>query len=169
MNQSDLNQWLASNPDLSIDGEPPPKRRKRKTGTSTNAPKQKPTRREIGRAGGSLTLTLDGVRPESINGFRYAHWGEFDQYKEDCYQFVRLAMSGDERPFACVVDIDVVAYFDAGPQDSDNIFSKYYIDAVRHFGIIGDDNMAHVRKTLTWSQMDTERPRVEIVIRSVDG
>ena len=169
MRQSDLTQWLANNPELSIDGEPAPKRRKRKTGTNTNAPKQKPTRGRIGRAGGSLTLTLEGARPLSINQVVGAHWSLCNRYKNECYEAVRLAMSGDERPFACVVDIDIIAYFDASPQDSDNIFGKYYIDALRHFGIIGDDDMAHVRKTLTWSQMDKERPRVEIVIRSVGG
>ena len=75
-------------------------------------------------------------------------------------------MTGEEQMFDVLVDITITAYFDKRPLDASNICAKLYEDAIKGWLIV-DDSPKYVRSVRTVSEIDKQRPRVEIEVAEV--
>ena len=115
-----------------------------------------------------LKIVMPDERPMSANKIKGAHWAVSNKYKKACYLALRQALTMEEPQFTELVDIHITAYFDNKPQDGDNIHTKYYIDALRYYGIIADDEGRHVRWSASRAEVDAGDPWVEVLITVVD-
>lgn len=118
-----------------------------------------------------IVITLPKERPVSWNLFYSAtHWQVRKDTANRVHDLVRYSLyelgyrthHGD-KIIREKVDIEVVAYLDRSPIDSDNICDKLYIDALKEYLLL-DDNPKYVGRTSTRSEMDKVNPRVEIHI-----
>src|SRR5690348_3604107 len=95
-----------------------------------------------GRCGMSneLVLVLDGERPASENVFwSGGHWRERREFAARAHLVVRAALGGEPARITRCVDIEIVAYFDKYPLDSDNICGKPYVDGLVRAGLLVND------------------------------
>ena len=116
---------------------------------------------------GALTIILHGHRSPSQNTYYSApHWSVRSRLARQIHDTVRrrLMAMGIEMGTTCnrLVDIEVIAYFDQRPLDSDNVCSKLYIDALRGW-LLEDDSPRWVRRVTTESRVSMD-PRVEITL-----
>lgn len=113
------------------------------------------------------------IRAESENKiWSGCHWSKRKEYAD----FVKLAVfqeinSLKHKQFTDVVDIRVYAYFSKRPQDSENVCSKPFIDALTKQGALGhyiliDDSIKYVRD-VTRRSIKSDKDYVEIYIKSV--
>jgi hypothetical protein len=107
---------------------------------------------------GELILVLNDYALPSWQGF-YAggHWTERTQKVADALVAVKAALAewaitnGGAFPhFSARVDVTIVCYRYRTPTDSDNVCDKLVIDALKHTGVLDEDDTEHVRycKTL---------------------
>jgi Holliday junction resolvase RusA-like endonuclease len=115
-----------------------------------------------------LRLVLDGERPKSWN-LLYAgtHWRVRKQEADRVHLLVLAALGGRPARLTRTVDIEIVAFFKGKPLDSDNICGKMYIDGLIYAGLLVNDTRAYVRRFSTQSEVDRDKPRVEITIREI--
>lgn len=122
----------------------------------------------------ALHLVLDGERPPSWNQF-YAcgHWSIRKAAKDRVTLRVRAALpravvDGVGFPVVGPVRITVAAYFARRPLDVDNVCTKLYVDALKNWVIV-DDDPAYVVAVVPVVRVDRERPRVEIIVETVES
>lgn len=120
------------------------------------------------RQASSKTLVLEGERAFSWNTmYSGIHWTKRKAEVDRVKLVVRAALTGDETPFERSVDIYTTAYYDEQPADSDNVWDKPYIDALKGW-LLKDDNRRWVRWAASRADVDKTRPRVEIQITEVE-
>lgn len=120
----------------------------------------------------SVVLVLEGELPLSWNKLYSGtlHWTQRSEEKNRVRLTVRTAFDPQKASlFTVPVTIGVYAYYDDKRRllDADNIASKFYIDALIGW-YIEDDTPEYVKRVCTSSQMDRDRPRVEIHITPVN-
>lgn len=116
-----------------------------------------------------VLIVLEGERPWSMNQYYSGkHWAKRNAETSRVHQVVREQIDPETvRMFNGRVDINMTAYFKGNTQDSGNVCTKAYVDALIGW-MIEDDNIQHVRRVTTESRKDNARPRVEIEVVAVD-
>lgn len=115
-----------------------------------------------------VQIVLEGERPLSTNQYYTGkHWSIRSAETNRVKLLVREQIDPETvQMFGCRVDIVMVAYFKGNTQDSGNVSTKPYIDALIGW-LIKDDSIKYVRRVTTESRKDNRRPRVEIEIVAV--
>ncbi len=115
-----------------------------------------------------VLIVLEGERPVSTNEYYTGmHWNKRNTETNRVKLLMREQIDPDTvRMFDGRVDITMTAYFKGNTQDSGNVSSKPYIDAIIGW-YIEDDSIQYVRRVATESRKDNARPRVEIEIVAV--
>lgn len=115
-----------------------------------------------------VLIVLEGERPISMNDYYSGkHWSKRSAETNRVKMLVRGQIDPDMvRPFGGPVDITMTAYFKGNTQDSGNVCTKPYIDALIGW-YFEDDSIQYVRRVTTESRKDNKRPRVEIGIEVV--
>ena len=100
----------------------------------------------------SLTITLADERAPSWNKM-YAgiHWSKRVEMIQAVWWKLYAALPHSAQMFAVPVDVSIVATYKGRTVDSDNIFSKGYIDAMKG-KLIRDDDPRYVRRVTTESR-----------------
>jgi hypothetical protein len=107
-------------------------------------------------------ITIQGIRPESWNKFYSGqHWAVRKEEVDKIKALVRAEIDPEQPPMRIPVVIQVYAYFENKPQDSDNIWDKPFIDGLKGWWI-PDDDRASVRDVRVRSLVDKRNPRVVI-------
>ncbi len=116
-----------------------------------------------------VLIVLEGERPWSMNQYYSGqHWAKRNAETNRVHLAVRQQIDPETvRMFNGRVDINMVAYFKGNTQDSGNVCTKAYVDALIGW-LIEDDNIQHVRRVATESRKDNKRPRVEIEVVAFD-
>lgn len=112
-------------------------------------------------------ITFENHRPISWNDFYSGkHYGQRKQEKDDIVQLMRAQLTGDEVPYPEPVDITFICEMTGNLTDADNVCPKYYIDALRHWHILHDDNPAHVAsyRSIPLRAEKGSSPRLSILI-----
>lgn len=114
----------------------------------------------------AVRIVLENERPKSWNTFWAGeHWTTRKDEKDRVAWLVRSEIDPEAATvFDAPVEIEVIAYYDSRPADSDNVCDKPYIDALIGW-YIEDDSPEYVDAAITRSRLDTDNPRVEIIIR----
>ena len=116
-------------------------------------------------------ITLHDERPMTMNGFYSGrHWAVRKNENDRVHALVAAHLPRDKQgnkitlPFRWTpVDIVCTVYFKGRMQDSGNISTKPYIDAL--IGeLIADDTPEYVHSVTTASYKDNDSPRYEIRI-----
>ena len=95
------------------------------------------------------------------------HWAKRNAETQRVKLLVREQIDPETvRMFNGRVDITMTAYFKGNTQDSGNVCTKSYIDALIGW-LIEEDDIKHVRRVVTESRKDNKRPRVEIELTAV--
>ncbi len=118
----------------------------------------------------AVIITIPNESPISWNKFYSGkHWAVRKQEADRVHQLVRGCIDPDAIPFAGLVNIIITAYFPNKRllQDPDNICCKLYIDGLKWW-VIADDDTKHVRSVLAISELDREKPRIEIVVSEAE-
>lgn len=115
-----------------------------------------------------VLIVLEGERPISTNDYYTGkHWSVRSAETNRVKLLMREQIDPETtRMFDGRVDIIMTAYFKGNPQDSGNVSSKPYVDALIGW-YIEDDGIKYVRRVSTESRKDNKRPRVEIEIVAV--
>ena len=115
-----------------------------------------------------VKIILEGERPLSTNDYYTGkHWSKRSAETNRVKLVVREQIDPEvAHMFTSRVDILVTAYFMGNTQDSGNVSTKPYIDALIGW-YIEDDDIKHVRRVTTESRKDNKRPRVEIELIAV--
>jgi hypothetical protein len=115
-----------------------------------------------------VLIVLEGERPISTNDYYTGkHWSVRSAETNRVKLLMREQIDPNTvRMFDGRVDITMTAYFKGNTQDSGNVSSKPYIDALIGW-YIGDDSIQYVRRVSTESRKDNDSPRVEIEIVAV--
>jgi Holliday junction resolvase RusA-like endonuclease len=116
-----------------------------------------------------MQIILEDERPHTWNkiyGGKW-HWSDRREYVNAVHMLVDAAVreiNPSVETYRTRVHIKVIAYFDKYPHDPDNIPAKLYIDGLRHAGVIENDTRKYVASVTMVSEIDRDRPRVEIFI-----
>lgn len=115
-----------------------------------------------------VLIVLEGERPLSMNDYYSGkHWSNRHTETKRVKLLVREQIDpATARMFDGPVDITMTAYFKGNTQDSGNVCTKPYIDALIGW-YIEDDSIQYVRRVTTESRKDNKRPRVEIEVVAV--
>ncbi len=115
-----------------------------------------------------VLIVLEGERPISTNDYYTGkHWSVRSAETNRVKLLMREQIDPEAvRMFDGRVDITMTAYFKGNTQDSGNVSSKPYIDALIGW-YIEDDSIRYVRRVATESRKDNKRPRVEIEVVAV--
>lgn len=116
-----------------------------------------------------MKLVLPNERPVSLNSY-YAgmHWTKRKAEADRVHWLVYAAVvTAKAVVFKKRVDIVVTAYFKNRQQDASNIMGKMYEDGLKG-RVIVDDTPQYVRSMKTVSEVDKEKPRVEIEITEIE-
>lgn len=115
-----------------------------------------------------VLIVLDGERPWSMNQYYSGkHWSKRSDETNRVKALVREQIDPNvARHFDGPVDITMTAYFKGNTQDSGNVCTKPYIDALIGW-YFEDDSIQYVRRVVTESRKDNKRPRVEIEVVAI--
>ena len=115
----------------------------------------------------TVTLNLPSERPLSWNkAYAGQHWTQRKAEVERIRLAVREQIDPDAvEPFAVPVDVTITVFFASRPLDADNIPGKLYIDALKGWLLV-DDDQQHVLSVRTVTALDKAAPRVVIRIAS---
>lgn len=114
-----------------------------------------------------MIIILENHRPKSWNEFWSGkHWSKRNEWGHVIHALVRGNLSPDSVIFDKPVSITVMAYFDKHPQDSSNICTKPYIDALIGW-LITDDSPKYVPSVTSESYVDKLNPRVVIEVKEI--
>jgi hypothetical protein len=121
------------------------------------------------------TITIPNERAPGWNAVSRMHWAAQRKRNQEVWLAVRAAV-GSECQLVCVpVDIHIVATFKGNPLDSDNVCSKFLIDAIKSKRlpdgsvdqrILRDDDPRYVRRVTTESKRGKHN-QVEIILTEV--
>lgn len=112
-------------------------------------------------------IIIQDEKPLSWNTmYAGVHWSVRSAEKERV-RYMVLASASHPKMFTTRVDIFITAYFQGKQFDSDNIFDKVYVDALKGL-YVPDDTPKYVRYVGTRSEKDANNPRLEIEIIEAD-
>lgn len=87
----------------------------------------------------AITITINDFRVPGWNTIMRMHWTEQARRNDEAWMLARVAMGNrDWRELDYPVDVHVIATFKGNALDSDNICTKFLIDAIKTKKVKGE-------------------------------
>ena len=117
--------------------------------------------------GGCVWISIPEI-PPSLNVWSRWHWAKRNRYLNELSRNMTWLAKYAKLPRYDRATVQVVYYFgDLRPRDKDNYSGKFLLDALRHGGIIAEDNSAVLGLPEPDFRVDKVSPRTEIFVWEV--
>ncbi|OPY64106.1 MAG: Endodeoxyribonuclease RusA [Pelotomaculum sp. PtaU1.Bin065] len=137
---------------------------KRKSGTTVKGTATKTCQWEANTFPGGVWIQIPFI-PPSLNVWKNWHWAKQGRYKKKLAENIRLLKVAFNLPFYERATVQVVYFFpDARERDKDNYGGKFILDALRHGGVIRNDNSDVLELPEPKFDIDREKPRTEVFV-----